>query len=366
MIRENSILFVINTMKSGGAAKNMLFVVQIANKVFDNIYVVTIEDEKPSDLFEKNIIQYQIKVSKKLQKLKCVWRVPVIFKLRKIIKVLKPSAVCAFISDVSVTTKIAMVKINIPLILSERGDPNDRGEIWKILTRYAYGNATACVFQTKAAMNCFKSKKIESRSVIISNPFIPKRLLGDEIFKGERDKTIVTAGAFLPNKCHILLIKAFEKIHKKYPEYKLKIYGQGPLKNDYLSLVKQMNLEGDVFFPGYIYNLTDAISKAGIFVFLSRSEGIPNAVLEALSLGVPTVCTDCSPGGGRMLLEDGRNGVLIPTDDLNAVVEAVFYIIENPDEAKKYSINGLSIKEKFKPEKIANKWINVFNKILLK
>jgi glycosyltransferase involved in cell wall biosynthesis len=100
------------------------------------------------------------------------------------------------------------------------------------------------------------------------------------------------------------------------------ILGEGPDRAVLESLVRELKLQEDVQLPGFVENPGSFMARAGAFVLSSRSEGLPTVLVEALALGTPVVATDCR-SGPREILKDGRLGALVPTQDPEAIADAV-------------------------------------------
>ena len=103
--------------------------------------------------------------------------------------------------------------------------------------------------------------------------------------------------------------------------------------------------------------MKEEIWDSAMFVLSSDYEGISNSMIEALSMGVPVISTDCPVGGSRAYIEDGVSGLLTPVGDAQALAAAMLRIAENPDFARSLSANGAGIKEKYSLEKIADRFL---------
>ena len=96
----------------------------------------------------------------------------------------------------------------------------------------------------------------------------------------------------------------------------------------------------------------DQMLDAYMFVLTSDYEGIPNSLIEAMSLGVPVVATDCTPGGAALLINNKNNGILVPRGSAHEVAKAMTYLLDNPSQAEKYGENARKVIEKYSEEKI--------------
>ena len=353
-----SILFVGGLIDVGGAGKMLKYVANVCADYFPDVYVLScLQKERPIVL--KSQVRYlhtHIPVSLS------VWnRLRMMRDIRNTVKELSPDIVCAFTSEISTLSRFATIGINTRFLSAERGDPYTLPWKWKILTRFAYGLSDACIFQLKDARD-FYNKKIQRKSYIIPNPFLlPCRV---EPYYGERRKTIVGAGRFQPEKGFDILIEAFALVNKKFPEFKLIIYGEGPLLKDYKEQIKRHQIEDKVVFPGYVQNVAEVIRQDGIFVLPSLYEGIPNVLIEALSVGIPSVATNCSPGGPDFLMENGKRGIITPIGDSTAMANAITRLIEDKDLYQQMEQAGPEIRGILAPDAISRKWYDAFCSVL--
>ena len=200
-----------------------------------------------------------------------------------------------------------------------------------------YPLADGFVFQTKEAQEYF-DKKIQKKSVIIPNPINEEFIC--EPYNGEREKKIVTVGRLEEQKNHKMLIKAFSKLPEGLSEYKLIIYGEGSLRPELEKQIKELNLLGRVFLPGQVDDVKNRIYKAGLFVLSSNYEGMPNALMEAMALGVPCASTDCPCGGPRFLIKNEYNGLLYNVNNELELKLAINKIIGDEELSKKISKNA--------------------------
>ena len=245
------------------------------------------------------------------------------------------------------------------MIASERADPSIYPKYIKFLLKIFGKRADAWVFQTKAAQAWYQG--IAKRSIIIPNAINPAFIR--PLYTGERKQQVVAAGRLTEQKNFALLIRAFAKIAPKFPEHKLVIYGKGNLLDSLKSLANELSVGERVEFPGYVDNMPEALEKADMFVLSSDYEGMPNALMEAMALGLPCVSTDCGGGGAKFLIQDGENGLLVPKNDVEALANAMETILTDEDLAKKLGENSRKLQEALAPEKIYGKWEDFIAKI---
>ncbi|MGG1687209.1 glycosyltransferase family 4 protein [Pseudalkalibacillus sp. NRS-1564] len=254
--------------------------------------------------------------------------------------------------------------IKVPVIVSERCDPQARYESSKLrkwLMKKLYPKAEGFVFQTKDAMSYY-SEIIRNRGIVIPNAINHEFVR--ESFKGKRKKRIVSVGRFTDQKNFKLLIKAFSRITDKYPDYDLIIYGNGPQKNQLVSLVKELKLENKVMFPGYVEKIGDHIIDASLFVLPSNYEGMPNALMEAMALGLPSISTDCPVGGPNFLINDKENGLLVPVNEVEKLSNAMEKILSNEAFAFRIGENARNISETLNSDIIYGQWESYIKEFL--
>lgn len=283
-------------------------------------------------------------------------------KLRDVLKQEKPDVVIIMGVPACIYAIPATRGLKIPVIISERNDPahfNGRNIVKKIshfLIRYG----DEFVFQTEDAKQFFE-KKIGNRGKIISNPLAVQFPQLERT--GERDKIIVTAGRLTSQKNHKLLIGTFKRIKEKYPDYKLYIFGEGACRKELEEYIESLHLENHVILKGVTDRLWQNIYNAKMFVLTSDFEGMPNALMEAMALGLPCISTDCPCGGPKMLITQEENGLLIPVNDSQKLEEAILKLIEDTYLSEKISRNAENVKQEYSLEKIAEKWMELIDNV---
>lgn len=250
------------------------------------------------------------------------------------------------------------LKKTVPFIYTLRNDPAQicAKPLDRICSALAFGGARKIVFQTPAA-RAFFPKRIQEKGIVIANPLTR----GLPFWRGADscEKTIITASRLIEQKNLPMLISAFSAFRKEYPEYTLKIYGDGNLLESLKDHAKACGVDNAVLFPGYAKNIHEIMSNAAIFAMTSNFEGLSNSMLEALAIGVPTVCTDCPPGGPAMYIQDGINGMLVPVGDTEALTEKLCRMADDPILCEKMSENSRKIRETLDVDKVLSQWETV-------
>ena len=344
------ILFYIGSLEKGGAERVISNLANDFVKNNDIVMVTTINKIEYS--LEKKVKHYSLDENVKLNALQRLK------KLYKIIKDEKPNVIVSFLPEPSYRILLLRKFINIPIIVSVRNDPKREYSNFKrkILMKILYPLADGFVFQTEEAKEFFR-KKIQNKSTIIPNP-IKNEFLERKIYEGKKDNLIVSVGRLEKQKNHELLIEAFSDISKEISEYKLIIYGEGSLRKNLEEKIQNLNLQDKVFLPGTVDNIPEKIEKAKLFVMSSDYEGMPNALMEAMALGLVTISTDCPCGGPRFLIENEKNGYLVKINDKNGLAKSIKNVLKysRDEKIEEISHNARKTALTLKEEKINKKW----------
>lgn len=284
-------------------------------------------------------------------------------KLRGIWKKERPDLILSFIGKNNMMALMTSRLLHIPVVVSVRGEPAE--EYYSPALRMAAGVlfrfADGIVFPVESSINFFP-KAVEKKAVCLKNPLNPAFIR--KVYDGEREKQIVAVGRVDANKNHEMIIRAFAGLAEKYPDYSLMIYGEGELRPSLLRMAEEMGLKDRVFLPGSVADVASAIYKASFFVLSSYSEGMPNTLIEAMALGIPSISTDCPCGGPAELIEDGVNGFLIETGNWKKLQDILQKLMDDPDLAKKVGGNAAKIQEMLNPDRINKMWEDYFYKLM--
>ena len=233
-------------------------------------------------------------------------------------------------------------------IVSERFDPSKMDLLYRISGTFANFFADRVVFQTKRVQNMY-CEKVQKKSVVIINP--------TEVSCGVnavRAKRIVTVGRLNRQKNHKLLIRAFALFHKTHQEHHLHIYGEGGLLDDLLQAAGDYNVSEFVHFEGFKDDVHTAIADAEQFVLSSNFEGLSNALMEAMMMGHACISTNCA--GSDELIEDGKNGLLVPVGDVQALCEAMCRLSDDPVLRERLGRAAAVAAQAWKPEVVMQAW----------
>ena len=358
------LLFLNTNIGYGGASKIMVWVANIcANEGYD-VYFLTYRDSEYKQILDQRIKANHIQLEDKSGKGKGLWNT--VRCIRSYIITKKIDVAVGFLSPSQLRLSLACIGLSCKLLFSQRGDPFQvpyglKNKIIQYVNHRLFCKADAFVFQTPMAANYYP-KSVRNKSVIICNPIHP--LVRSVQREGNITKDIVCVARLdIVQKRQDILIKAFNLISSKYPEYRLKLYGDGFSLSDENTLRKLANGNSKIDFMGQTRDVAGAIQNAAVAVLSSDFEGIPNALLEYMSIGVPCISTNCSPGGAAMLIKNKVNGLLVRKGNVIELADAIEYMITHPEEAEQMGRNSMKVNELYSETVIAQKWLELFKSL---
>lgn len=275
-------------------------------------------------------------------------------RIRKYARVEKPDRIVSFIGRINALVLTATLGMKVPVIVSERNDPkhDGRGKVMLWYCNQIYHRAKAIVFQNKYEQSCF-SESLKSKGIVIPNPVhvtITKS-------NGGTGFVVATAGRLNPQKNHFMLIDAMAIVHKKHPKAKCRIYGDGKLQEELQTYINEKNLTEVVTLEGNHTDIHEKLAVCSVFAMTSEFEGLSNALIEAMMIGMPCISTDY-PGADE-LINDGVNGLLVKCGDATALASVINKIINGEIDAAQLAQQGSEDAKKFKKDHVLSLWNQV-------
>lgn len=353
---NKKVMFVISSLGGGGAERVLT---NIAGAMAENGIKVKIlkTAHKTTTNYNLNhkieVIQVPKYDTNPIKKAYCMIRY-----MRKVFLDNLDYTIISFLSDNNVLSLISSLGLRNKVVICERNDPskNFGNQFMRIIRNIIYELADWNVFQTEDMKRYF-SKRIQKKGTIIPNPVI---IASDEFYDAYKSKNrIIAAGRLTKQKNYPLMIDAFEILHEKHPDIMLEIYGEGELKSYLQKLIKTKNLENVIEILPFSSKINELMLDSIAYISSSDYEGISNTMLEAMALGVPTVVTDCPVGGGRLMIKNEENGILVPVNDVKALADAMIRIVTDSSLRIKLSNNSRKIRATHSVDEICKQWISV-------
>lgn len=177
--------------------------------------------------------------------------------------------------------------------------------------------------------------------------------INDDIFKDDVFP-FITIGRLTRQKNYPLLIKAFAQIHAEYPETRLLIIGEGEMKEELQKLSTSTDHSG-VYFLWKKVNVFPFLKRSNAFILASLWEGFPNVLIEAMACGLPVISTDC-PTGPKEILDNGKYGFLIESNNENELYEAMKKLVTDKESRERLSKQSLVRIQDYTLDKMIKKW----------
>ena len=282
-------------------------------------------------------------------------------KLKKVWKAEQPDVIVSFIGKTNMMALLTNIGMKIPVFVSVRSDPNREyaSKVMKMVSKTLFRRAKGIIVQTADAKAYFP-KSMQKKVQILPNSLDAKFV--KERYAGKRDNEIVMVGRLDANKNHKMLFEAFANMHMDYPEMKITIYGAGFPETDtepeLRKLADELGITDKITYMGRRNDIPEQICKSRIFVLASNYEGMPNALLEAMALGIACIATDCPCGGPRTVIKDGENGMLIPCGDVKALEQALRKILDNPAYEEQIGTQASKLMDELAPQKVNRMWMD--------
>ena len=377
------ILFVTPSLGGGGAEKQLLYIANGAAQSGFNTSVFCFRDGGAyGEQLDPSVKRYVSKVSRQSSFKGTVFGLP---QLRKCITAFQPHLIVSFLNHMSIASWLLarpLTSCKRCICIQNNFEEEVNGALgrlgsraFKYLMQRACSSAAGIVYISKGVQEGFQRSIATSGtpSVVIYNiAGLEKpsdRLLQEQetcqLIDDERVADIpliVACGRMHPQKDYPTLLSAFRLVRNRM-QCRLDVLGTGPLLEDLQKLTRSLGIENDVKFLGFQGKPERYMQRGRVFAISSRFEGFGNVIVEAMSLGVPVVSTDCPYGPGEVIT-DKCNGLLVPVGDVEALAKAIADVISDEELAKRLSVNGQLRAKDFEKEKIIPKYLGFFNQIL--
>lgn len=353
------ITFIIGKMTGGGAERVISVISDLFVKTGYEVHLIIFRKSDVMYPINEKIICHYLSSSKN----KLIRNLKLPFSLYKKMKEICSDVYISFCILENITACMSRLFFKTKLIISERNAPKHEKLSFhlKVFRKLLYGKADGYVFQTNEAMNCYP-ERIQKKSVVIPNPIIENLPRKTDYRATYR---IVAVGRLAVQKNYPMLLKAFRELcEKSVNSYDLYIYGKGLLEPQLKKMSKIYGISSRVHFMGFVENVHDEICNADMYVMTSDYEGMPNALMESMAIGLPCISTDCPSGGPKMLIHNDENGILVPTGDADLFSKKMLLLSENAELCERYGVSAKQIRFKYDKNEIFKLWDNYIKSFL--
>lgn len=272
--------------------------------------------------------------------------------LRREISRLKPDVVLSFGEYFNAYVVLSLLGMRQRLFLSDRmgpllklGFPLDQAN--KILYRFA----TGIIAQTQAAKKIIAAKT-QAKNIIV----VPNAVKPIDVSSLLKEKRIITVGRLSREKGHEILLAAFAELEDT--SWILDIVGDGPKRNSLEEQAQRLGIAERVVFHGHQKHFAEQLGRASIFVLPSFYEGFPNALVEAMSVPLAVISSDCVAGPSEIITH-GEDGLLFETGNVDALSDLMSELIKNPGFRERLSKNAYKVRKRFDFSTISQQYLEV-------
>lgn len=348
--------FYISSLSSGGAEHVLINVASnFAEKGVD--VSITSYEKRP----QFYTVDHKVKVNKFdfTKKNKLVEVLSDFLATRRHLKERKADAAVSFLSRCNFMLIFAGLFSKTKIIVCDRNNLLKKYPRYVFdITCFLYRFADAVCVQTNEAKD-FYPVSLQKKMFVLENPLdfdeMRRQCEGQKI---ESEDTVISVGRLEQQKDYVTLIRAFKVIADKYPNWKLKIYGQGNRRWELEALIGELDLGRNVLLCGVTHAPFLEMKRAKIFVLSSFFEGFPNVLCEAMHAGLPCISTRCECGPSE-LIDNGVNGYLISIGDVDQLTAKIEVLILDEKKRKVIGDAAKQSTERLELNKICGRWLDM-------
>lgn len=279
-----------------------------------------------------------------------------ILALRRAVVQSGSGVVLSMVGGTNILAVAACATLPVHLVISERNDPSRQslGRLWDWLRRRVYRYASTVTANSAAAIDVLRSYVPERKLALVDNP-PPELPPGAAV---PREPIVLAVGRLERQKAHDVLIAAFARIAPTFPEWRLQIVGSGSLETTLRRQASDLQVADRIHWQPPVPDIWPFYQRASVFAFPSRYEGTPNALLEAMSAGLPSVISNTVPGA-LALVSDGREGRVVPTDAVEPLASALGELMRDGPLRERLGMAARSRVSAHSSDAVLARWISV-------
>lgn len=354
--RLGRVCFVCHSLRAGGTEK---VIALLANHLVEKyqVTVVTLSEGMPFYRLDPKVCFLPLRKAA-LSIPKLVAKVRSLLHVRAVVKMVEPSYICVFGESINSAVLVSLMGLAGKKIVFDRASPLAfRSWRRRAVNPYLYRLADTVVVQTERARELAKERYKGVPVEVLSNPVNP--VIEVRPIRA-RSWTVVNVGFLGGQKNQELLIRCFLALEGA-GEWTLELVGDGPDRERLQTLVAEQGADDRVRFLGEIKDVEEVLSNAQVFAFVSKSEGFPNALSEALFAGCACISFDCVAGPSELIAHES-NGLLVPTDNEEEYADQLGRLLKDAKLRQQLSKNAVQSMVRYRVEEI----VKSFEKICTK
>ena len=283
---------------------------------------------------------------------------------RKYIRNNQADVVLSFLAPFNMVNIVTVFGLKTPLIVADRNDPRciPVNPVIRAFRNFLYRFSDGAVFQSNNNKAYF-SKTVQKKSAVIFNPIDLKEYKGCA-FNSPKKLEIVSVGRLIKQKNPMMFLNAFARICNDFPNHSLVFYGDGDMKDEISEAAEKLGISNRISLPGAVKNVFEEIKTASLYVMTSEYEGMPNALLEAMCLGLPVISTKVS--GAVDVIENGENGLLVECGNVGQLADAMKNLLSDSSKNDAFRQKAVLLADKLDNDSIANQWLEFIKEICSK
>ncbi len=353
------LLVSIATLGSGGAERVLSILSKPFADSFDEVRYIMWEGGEVFYDFDKRVKIVSLPdLSKKHGRTKQMYF------FRQYVKNYDPDIIVSFLTPYNMLVLLSVFGLNKRVVVAERTDPRRLLPGGKLMLRVRdilYKKASGILTQTEYAKSCYE-RSHKGKAIVIYNPIIMNDAQVGKALRAEKEHLFVTVGRLEPVKDQEMMIRAFALFHRNHLKYRLVIYGDGPIRKHLEKLIMGLNLQDNVELAGRSSNVWEQMLKAECFLLSSEYEGMSNAMIEAMCLGLPVISTKVA--GATDLIVDGKNGFLVDVKDEETMAKRMAQVADNEKLRCAMGEKATNVFDTLRADKICDKWIQYLNETI--
>lgn len=194
---------------------------------------------------------------------------------------------------------------------------------------------------------------------------LPCEANGEAAEASGRPFRCISGGRLVEQKNYGAMLRLWSKVSGDFPEWRLDIYGKGPLQGSLEALARELGIESSVRFNPPVGNFREELEKSSIYLMTSRYEGFPMTLIEAASEGVPAIAFSC-PTGPAEAIVNGETGFVLPEGDIDAMAARLHLLMKDGSLRERMGKNARENCKIFSIDKIMGKWMTMFKELSVK